>query len=216
MGVWSVMVNRTLFLFTNMRLILLNCDGKGRAKTLMWQIPYERMQKYGSGTLSGAVKIKTVGGQSFSFIGVPGGDRKRLKEYMLARLAQTRAQGLAFPSHADRDPLCCQCATPLPKAAKQCHECGDVLADPMTPALLSLLLPGLGHLYLGHRGMASFEMLGFGFLLVNMGFLAYRAGPPGLLIAIPITLAALGADSLVTLHVARKGALPKRLAWKAP
>jgi hypothetical protein len=216
MGVWSIMVNRTLFLFTNMRLILLNCDGKGRAKTLMWQIPYERMQKYAPGTFSGHVKIKTVGGKSYSFIGVPGKDRKRLKEYMVARLAHTRAQGLAFPSHADRDPLCCQCATPLPKGARQCHECGDVLIDPMTPALLSLLMPGIGHLYLGHRAMSLLEMLGYAILLANMVFLVLKVGVAGLVVAVPVILIANTADALVTLYVAKKGAMPRRLAWKAP
>lgn len=216
MGLWSIMVNRTLFLFTNMRLILLNCDGKGRAKTLMWQIPYDRMRKYGSGTFSAAVKIKTVGGQAFTFIQVPSKDRKRLKEYMIARLAHTQQQGLPFPSHADRDPLCCQCATPLPKAAPACHECGDQMMNPTTPALLSLMLPGLGHLYMGHRMMSMIEMFWFAILVANMVLLVAKAGGAGLVVAVPVILIANGIDSLVTLHVAKKGAMPKRLAWKAP
>lgn len=216
MGVWSIMVNRTLFVFTNLRLILLNCDGKGRAKTLMWQIPYDRMKKYSGGALGGVVKIKTLDGGSYTFISVPGADRKRLKEYMLARLTQTREQGLAFPAHADRDPLCTQCATPIPPRATACPECGDAMINPGVPALLSLALPGLGDLYLGHRAMACIELIGFAFVVGNMSLLVLKAGLPGLVIAVPVVVIANGIDSLVTLHIAKKGALPKRLAWRAP
>ncbi len=216
MGVWSVIVNRTLFVFTNLRLILLNSDQKGTAKTLMWQIPYDRMQKYGAGTLGGVVSIKTRDGRSYTFIHVPGADRKRLKDFMLARLEQTQMQGLPFPAHLDRDPLCAQCASPVPPKALACPECGDQFINPVVPALLSLLMPGLGHLYLGHRLMALIEMAGFAIILTNMTLLAISSGIVGLLIAILVVALTNGIDSLVTLHVAHKGCLPKRLAWKAP
>lgn len=214
MGIWAYHVNRTLFVFTNMRLLLLSCDAKGRAKTLMWQIPYERMQRYGAGTWSGAVKIKTLDRKSYSFVGVPGADRKRLKEYMAARLAQTQQQGLPFPAHADRDPLCAQCASPIPPQAAACPECGDALVSPMTPAIMSLVLPDLGHMYVGHRAIAMIEMFGFLVLLANMAIVVARAGLFGLTIAIPVIAIANTADCLITLHVARKGAFPKRLAWR--
>jgi len=216
MGVWSLIVNRTTFLFTNYRLILLNADNKGKAKTLMWQIPYARMQKYGAGGFSGVVKINTLGGKSYSFIQVPGADRKRLKEYMLARLAHTQQHGLPFPAYLDRDPLCAQCASPVPPKAQGCPECGDPFINPMTPALLSLIIPGLGHLYLGHRQMALHEFFGFAVILLNTTFMTLKAGLPGLLFGILIIALTNGVDSLVTLYVANKGCLPRRLAWKAP
>lgn len=216
MGFWSVIVNRTTFLFTNYRIILLNANNKGKAKTLMWQIPYARMKKYGAGGFSGVVKINTLDGRSYSFIHVPGADRKRLKEYMLARLAHTQQHGLPFPSHMDRDPLCAQCASPVPPRVQACPECGDEFINPATPALLSLIVPGLGHLYMGHRQMAMFELIGFAVILVNMSIIIARNDLFGLLFAIVFIALTNGVDSLVTLHVAKKGCLPKRLAWKAP
>lgn len=216
MGVWSQVVNRTLFVFTNLRLILINSDARGNAKTLMWQIPYHRMQKYGAGTLTGHVKINTLGGSSFSFISVPGADRKRLRDYMEARLAQTQHHGLPFPAHADRDPLCAQCATPIPPGVQACPECGDPFINPVTPALLSLLLPGLGNLYLGHRLMAVMEAAAYAFLIGNMALVIAKVGVGGLIIAVPIVAIANATDAMITLHVAKKGRLPRRLAWKAP
>lgn len=215
MGLWAVLVNRTLFVFTNLRVILINAEGKGKPKTLMWQIPYARMQKYGKGTLGGVVKIKTLDGRSYTFIHVPGADRKRLGDYMNARLAENQHDALAFPSHADRDPLCAQCCSPVPIGSPACPECGDAFTNPAVPALLSLALPGLGHLYMGHKQVATFEMLGFAAILVKMGFLISATGLAGAALAVLVIATTSGIDSLVTLHVAKKGCFPRRLAWKA-
>ena len=120
MGIWSIIINRTLILCTNFRIILLSSDNKGRARALMWQIPYDRLKKYGRSM--GNITFKCVGGTFLRFVSVPAIDRKRLKQYLADRIDHARAAGPQFPSHADRDPLCPMCATPQPKAATACAE----------------------------------------------------------------------------------------------
>lgn len=217
MGAWSLLVNRTAFLFTNMRVVLINADLKDRPKTLMWQIPYERMRSYGSGVLVGSVAFKTTSGRSFRFASVPSADRKRLRDAMAARLAAVRSEGIPFPSHADRDPLCFQCGTPTPPRVRACQECGDPFIRPEIPALLSFIVPGLGHLYLGHRTIAAMEVGGYalavGFLVVQLVTVGVTPILPVMAVVLPMAHIS---DAAITWHIARKGNLPRRLAWVAP
>ena len=213
MGIWSYVVNRTVFLFTNYRVILLNSDRKSRAKVMMWQIPYARMRKYGAGTVAGSVGFK-LSRRTYKFFGVPRGDRKRLKEFMRGKLEAARTGALEFPSHEDRDPLCPRCGTPLVARARACAECGDEMINPMVPAAMSLAIPGLGDLYLGHHSMAAVELVGFAMVLLIVLAMVVGGGGADVAAGLVLLAAANTFDAVVTFHVARKGALPRRLAWK--
>jgi hypothetical protein len=214
MGIWSLVINRTVFLFTNYRVILLNSDGKGRAKSLMWQIPYDRLGKFKTNGVSGTTTFRLAGGGAYRFVGVPRADRKRLRDYVATRLDSARASDLAFPSHTDRDSLCPHCATPVQPKARACSECAEPFILPRVPALLSLAVPGLGDLYLGHRTMAFMELLGFAFLLLVVGSLVLAGTPADLAGAALLLVLANSIDAAMTYHVARKGVLSRRLAWR--
>lgn len=215
LGIWSMTINQTVFLFTNYRIILLNSDTKKRAKVMMWQVPYHRLGKYGAGGFTGSMRLKLAGGKSYAFAGVPGRDRKRLKEYMSARLAEARQAGEAFPCHADQDPLCPACCSPMQAAATVCAECGEQFIKPITPALMSLVIPGLGDLYLGHTIIGMLEVLGFlGLLAVVAVIVATTPFPVGVLAAITMLGIGNGLDAAVTFHIASKGKMPKRFAWR--
>lgn len=215
MGIWAFLINRTLILFTNYRVILINSDRKGRAKALMWQMPYGRLAKYGRGRMGASIAFKLDSGKAYKFAGVPKSDRKRLRHYMGERIQDARASEFQFPSHEARDSLCPTCATPVAQSHRSCSECNETFINPRTPALLSLILPGLGDLYLGHRGMAILEIIGFLYALAIIVGVAVSAGLAGVIIAIVALAFVNGYDALVTRHVAMKGKLPLRLAWKS-
>lgn len=215
LGIWSMLINQTVFLFTNYRVILLNSDMKKRAKVLMWQVPYHRLGTYGAGSFVGSMRLKLSGGKSFSFGGVPGRDRKRLKEYMSARLAEARRAGDAFPCHADRDPLCPRCCSPVQADSAACAECGELFIKPWTPALMSLVIPGLGNLYLGNTAIGIMELLGFlGVLLVALSLAIGSPFPLGIFLGLGVIALGHALDASVTHHIASKGKLPTRLAWR--
>ncbi|HVZ93003.1 MAG TPA: hypothetical protein VG797_00690 [Phycisphaerales bacterium] len=214
MGIWAFVINQTIFLFTNYRVVLVNWDGKKKARAMMWQIPYGRLKKYNAAVNFGSLGFKLSSGGTHKFVKVPRGDRKRLKEFMAAKLEQARTDGDVFPCHTDRDPLCPGCAAPLPPKSPSCPECLDEFVRPSTPMLFSMLLPGLGHLYLGHIALGVMVMLGFIFFAFVMIMIVVRDGLSALPFALIALACAIGVDALVTRHVARKGVLSKRLAWR--
>lgn len=209
MGIWSIIINRTVFLFTNYRLILLNADSKGRVKTMMWHVPYHRIRKFGT---VGSMKIRIEGVGKLTFAGVPRRDRKALKAFVREHLDEVRQTGFEFPTHAGRDPLCPTCATPQPPRARACVECGEQFINPARPALMSLVLPGLGDLYLGHRLPAMFELVGFAVLIV-VGTTATLNQPSQLPFYLIVIAIANTIDAVLTRHVAMKGLLPVSHAW---
>jgi hypothetical protein len=215
LGLWSIMISRTLFLFTNYRVLLIHCDRRGRAKSMMWQIPYHRVRKYGAGGVTGSVGFKLDDGKNYKFAGVPRADRKRLKSYVRAQIDRVRAEQFEFPSHSARDPLCPACATPQPRAARDCAACGEAFVNPIKPALMSCVIPGLGDFYLGHRGMAIIELLGFALLLFIV-FGAFVSGDTNLITTWLVLLAIANAiDGAITFHIARKGMKLRSRAWKS-
>lgn len=215
MGLWAIAINRTLFLFTNYRVVLVQSDSKGRAKTAMWQIPYQRLAKYGSGLYVGSTSFKTNDGRTFKFAGIPRADRKRLRAYVSAQVERAAAGEAEFPGFTGRDALCPTCGTPVPPKARACAECGEEFINPIRPALMSLVVPGLGDLYLGHRGMALFELAGFALLLLIVGAMISASSTAADVAGALVLLAVANLfDGAITLHVARKAVIPTRLAWK--
>lgn len=209
MGLWAIVINRTLMLFTQHRVILIQADGKGRAKHLAWQIPYTRLQGFKTGMMTSSARFKLENGKVYKFAQMPRRDRKLLRAFMEARATRAGEASFEFPSHEPRDSLCPACCTPLPARVRSCAECEESLADPKVPALMSLAVPGSGHLYLGHRGLGLVELAGFCFLLLAMVMVVID-NPSEWWIALAIIAIFNTADGLITLHVARKGMLSKR------
>lgn len=227
MGLWSFRINWSIFLFTNYRVILVNTGTKrGRVKSLMWQIPYDRVKKYGAAVHIGSVSFKLDDRKSYRFAGMAKRDRRLLKDYVRTQMQRVREEGFQFPSHRGRDSLCPACATPAAAKAKVCKSCGAEYINPYVPSLMSFFIPGLGDLYLGHRSIAFFELLGFAFvLLVALGIVSgggssASAGaaplPLGFSFVIAIIFVAManGVDAIITHHVASKGKQIKANAWK--
>jgi len=208
LGIWAQTINRTLLVFTQHRAIILLSDSKGRAKQQAWQIPYHRLKKYGAAVWVGSVKFKLDNGKSYKFMGMKKHDRKNLKEYMQQRLSIPPEESLEFPNHNARDPLCPGCWSPAPPKALICEHCDERFINPTTPALMSLALPGLGDLYLGHTVIAVVEMIGFAIVLLiatNLVVSDPGAWPFALLL---IAIANIF-DSLATLYIAKKGVISR-------
>jgi hypothetical protein len=212
MGIWAMTINRTLLVFTQYRAILLYADSKGRAKKQAWQIPYHRLRKYGAGVWAGSVCFALDDKKKYKFTAMKKQDRKQLREYMKARLENPATDIPEFPSHEARDSLCPGCWSPIPPKLRVCPHCDEEFIDPKVPALMSLIVPGTGDLYLGHRTLAIMEMIGFGFvIIICIGLLADN--PSEWYIPLGLLIFANGVDAAVTHHVARKGYIAKRNAF---
>ncbi len=214
MGFWAWLINRTLFVFTNYRVILISSDSKGRAKRMMWQIPYQCMRKFGSGMLTGSIGFKLHKGKTLKFAGVPRRDRKLLKTHVRKKIELAHTGSIEFPHHASRDPLCTSCASPVHTKTYTCDACAEEFIKPWVPATMSLVIPGLGDLYLGHTGMAIFEFFGFLFAILIAIGVASGGTTPDIVAGLAVILIANVFDAVVTFHIAGKGVLAKSFAWK--
>src|ERR1700751_3574626 len=105
----------------------------------------------------------------------------------------TDAPAQPQPTSADTMP-CPYCGTPLPKDAQACNRCdwtreattpGDPKASDAMAILLSII-PGLGHIYKGHRAMGAFIMFLITPLAISFAMIAAVASAGwGILMLVP-------------------------------
>lgn len=208
MGLWSYLLNRRAIVMTSKRMLVLQISSRRKLLKLKSQVRYEAIRKVPKGRL----RLVLQKGRSVLFTAVPGPDRKLVRK----ALEHFRAN-LAAATGASRENLCPHCYAAVDGFPASCAACGGAFKSPRKAALLSLLLPGLGDLYLGLRSLAVVELLGAGALwaVVINGMLvaetAEGAAPVGvmaLVMALPIFAFVHGIDALVTAHTARKGIYP--------
>jgi TM2 domain-containing membrane protein YozV len=200
-------VNRRAIVLTTERIILMEIDGKQRPGALRSQVPLRSLQRIGRGGF-GNTLLRLADGAKYVFSRVRRRDRKALRELAPAATARATARGAG--AAAGLEHLCPWCFTALTGALLECPHCKGALKSQRKAALLSLLFPGLGNIYLGHRGMGAFE-LAFGALIWAANLLnpAVWSSPETLIgTVLAIVLVFHGIDAAATVHIARKGYYP--------
>ncbi|MHB1155285.1 MAG: PH domain-containing protein [Phycisphaerales bacterium] len=213
-------INRTTFIFTNLRIIQFNTDRKGRPGSMHWQIPYDQIRKYkAGGFMSGSLKFWLVNKSKYVFVSMPKYDAKPLRELIDLERASVSSEATGLPHHGGCDPLCPACHAPQARKQYQCDNCGERFIHPMKPAMLSLVLPCLGDFYMGHKGIAILEFLGYllmWFIVLGGIFAGLEKGNLSehlpFLILLPIIVH--GFDAFITHRVASKGLKLASRAWK--
>ncbi len=214
-------LNMRAIIFTTERVLLVAVDGKKRAEKLVSQIPYASIGSVKS-TWTGICRIKLVNKETYSFQGVPKADRKFLAEFLADLVSGTAAP---FQRGHGIEHLCPHCYTFVPAHPAACPGCSGAFKLPGKAALLSLLFPGLGDWYLGHRGFAVLEMFGAGFMWLVFVVLPLITPPDpelgpldaGYWITVAvILLIAHGIDAMMTRHFALKGHHPHGKTPAAP
>jgi hypothetical protein len=110
-----------------------------------------------------------------------------------------------LPASAMKPNLCPACFCALGAQLNQCSSCHTDFKRPFSAALRSLVLPGLGDLYLGHRALGFLEMVGSFFVwLLALSFFMV-GGPEDVVIAAIIIFLYNGMDALLTYHMGKKG-----------
>ncbi len=211
---WAAgVLNRRSLIFTTERVLLLEIDVRTRPRKLVSQIPYAGIASVKS-TWNGMCRIKLVNGRTYSFQGVPKADRKFLAEFLAGIVQGTNAP---FQRTLGIEHLCPYCFVSVPGHPPRCTACAGEFKSPKKAGLLSLLFPGVGDWYLGHRGFALLEMFGLGCLWFALVIAPLTAPPdpelgslePEYWITAGIILAvAHGIDAMMTHHFARKGHYP--------
>jgi len=198
-------VNRRAIVLTTERIILMQVDGRGQPRALRSQVLLPSIASFARTGLGNTV-LRLADGAKYVFARVRRRDRKALVE--LTPLATARATAPA--TGAGLEHLCPRCFKVLHDQPLECPHCGGGLKSPRKAAVLSLLFPGLGNIYLGNRGMGAFELVvGALIWLANLTTPGVLASPEVLLsTALVILLFVHGIDAAATVHIARKGYYP--------
>ena len=200
-------LNRRAFVFTTRRILLIQFGGKYRPAALHAQIPYANIKKVRPTSL-GNFQLTFNNGTKSLFTKMPKYDRKtfmRVIDFLKGKLSDVPASGGSVEN------LCPHCFRMIGAFPRSCPTCNGKFKSASRAGLLSLIFPGLGDMYLGHRGFAVLEILGA--LIVWVAFFAPEEGvqiaPIDYLVGALIVFALMhGLDALVTAKIGRKGLYP--------
>lgn len=207
----SRLTNAQTLVLTDRRLLLIQTDRRGRPADIKNAVPLAHVRAVKQAL--GRVNLELADGETLGLIGL-GRDAKRLAALVPASpRARTVRRAIVQ--------LCPQCLRPTDLASDEDTSCpGEVcripFRSPRRAARMSLVLPGLGNLYLRHRLFGILELFAstlalllaiyfFGSAMVRGGgaLSAFNVGMGWFLVMVPRALA-----YTLTLHMGRKGIVP--------
>ena len=205
-GGWlTYAVNRRAIVATNRRVLLLQIGSRGTPRVLRAEIGYGAVAEIKTGLLSN-VQLRFRDGERRLIAGMPPADRKDLREIV------TRLAGVAPAAARDGlQDLCPHCFAPADVDPLVCPTCQGRFKSPRVATLLSLLFPGMGDLYIGHRGVAILELAVAGLVWLSLLAVAFDPAVPPLAFVVTLGLfvvAGHGGDAVATRQLAHAGLYP--------
>jgi hypothetical protein len=203
-ALWSSMINQTVFVLTNLRLLMIRSNSKGKPAETCWMIYYSEIKKF-KPTLTGVLDVRLVDGKSIRFTGFSKLDKKSMPRIFEEARETYRERGFEPKCSQSREDLCGRCFTIVPKASFQCGKCQTRFWTPGEVALRSLVFPAWGDFLLKHRALACVEILG----IVFTWFIAVSLASDGHYLDAAILIGiAHSFDAVVTYFIAKKGLHP--------
>ena len=210
-------MNRRALVFTTERVLLLHIDRRKRPRELVSQISYTSIAEV-KAMWSGYCRLTLRNNEKLNFVGVPKADRKNLAAFLVDVVKRGTAAPFGGSAQA-LEHLCPHCFAVVPGHPEQCPTCRGGFKRAHIAMLRSLLFPGLGDFYLGHRAVAVFEMLGAAFVWLGLVVAPLTGAPDangnvvkmdaGNWATVIVTLAVIhGIDAAATRHFALKGHHP--------
>ncbi|MEN8142770.1 MAG: hypothetical protein ABFQ82_04130, partial [Thermodesulfobacteriota bacterium] len=204
----TMLYNHYAIVCTETRVVFINVNPRVTNYThYLFQLPYNEIKNVKKGMLFGRLIFNKKQGKRRLFNGVKRNLMKEVAEFVSGKAAAApagRTGGLL-------ENLCPTCFTPLKNGLAGCSACSAVFKSPKKAALRSLLLPGLGDIYLGHKLLGSFELIGalvvwfFVFTIVSSG----EEG--GWMIALVLLAFVNGFDGIMTYFMGQKGYLLEKI-----
>jgi len=202
-GFLTMMYNYYAIVCTNRRILLININPRMTRRThFLFQVPYEDIKKVKQGLFLNHLIIYRTNARRRVFTSVKRYILKELREFITLK-QDTVSQ--AKPHKESLENLCPSCFAPLQKRLVACPYCKVQLKEPKKALFKSLLLPGWGDLYLGHRALGILEMLGSVIVWVIVIVSMRQGGFENLAAALFVLLLYNGYDSVLTYHMGKKG-----------
>lgn len=203
-ALWANMINQTVFILTNVRLIMAHSNSSGKPRHTCWMIYYSEITKF-KASFTGVLDLRLADGKRMKFTGFSKLDRKSMPQIFEEALELFQQHDFVPECTQSREDLCGRCYEVVPKSRYACDKCGTRFWTPGQLALRSLIFPAWGDFLMKHYALACFELFG----LVFTWFLAVAiALNHSLVEAALVVLLAHGFDALGTYFVAKKGLHP--------
>lgn len=202
--------NYMAFAFTNQRVIFIHLKGRKKRGAYLGQLEYDHLRKI-TVSMLGSFILKLTNGSAVVFGSVPRSDGKYLKNFLNSTI---EGQAVLEKGAVGIEHLCPRCFSSQTVGPKMCPSCGLALKTPRKAALLSLLMPGLGDIYLGSQTLGSLELAGMLFLWFTVGQATYSSIQEGADVVQAMTFPILfflflhPIDALKAHHMGKKGLLP--------
>jgi len=211
MGAWlASILNQTVFVLTNLRLLMMRSTSAGKPIEMFWVIYYSEIDQF-KPYWTGVLKLKLQDRKLYTFTGFSKRDRKAMPVIFEEAIEQYQRLGFAPDVSQSRENLCAHCFQIVPKSEFVCNSCGAEYWTPKQLALRSLVFPSWGDFCMKHYGVATVELVGYGFSwVVAINALAGPDMVDGLIVALLIFVIEHPVDAFLTYHVARKGLNPRR------
>jgi hypothetical protein len=208
LGAIAHYINRKIFVFTTKWILMIKYKGKYTPSQLYGEIPYQHIVKVKS-TIFANMQLFFSNGNKNLFVGIPKADRRFIND-IFSKFNGKAAAGQEAGGVLN---LCPHCFERVDGFPKQCGACRGKFKSPKTTALLSLLFPGIGDIYLGHKGFGLLQAIAgafvwIGFLVPQPATATSAASAPSMVGAIIIFALMHGIDAAVTMNTAGKGIYP--------
>lgn len=202
-GWLTMLYNRYVVVGTDRRLVAVNTNYKmTRPAHYLFQFPYQTIKKISRGLFGTSLVLTRKKGKRRTFMGIKRALAAEMKNHICANIDPSPNLDAKTVPHEN---LCPACYQALPAKVSSCSRCRAQFKSARKAALRSLLLPGWGDIYLGHRFLGGLELLG-SLLVWGVAIGLFLSNDPTVLgMAIFMLLIYNGFDSLLTLHMAQKG-----------
>lgn len=141
--------NHNAFVFTSERILLIHVVKKTTLGKFVGAIRYEDLFRVKANSF-GNLRLKFRNKKQVLFTRVAGQDRAFIKDFLVP-LVSNSAPTVDKQAPMILD-LCPACYTHVAdQAAEACHQCDCAFRTPKQAAIRSLILPGLGDIYLGSK-----------------------------------------------------------------
>jgi hypothetical protein len=158
----AAIINQTVFVLTNVRLLMLHSNTKGKPKDMSWMIYYSQVTRFKSGWF-GAVVVQLRDGKTYKFGGFTGADRKQMPKVFQQVANAYKERGFDPQVSQSRENLCYHCYSIIAKKEYVCSKCGAEYWLPSQVAWRSLIFPSWGDFIMHHYLLAIFELFGYAF-----------------------------------------------------
>ncbi len=209
-GAWAVYVNGTSLVLTDRRLLFFNVTHRSRSlKDIKNAVSLSDIKSCHRFAANLTFRLRDH--EKIRIAGLNFADARELRSRFRRGLENSRGSPTTMVSGRRLlQHLCPACCKPVENASfLRCASCRTEFRSGSKAAFLSLLLPGLGNIYLKHTILGTLELIGSVVLwLMFLDVLFFRE--TGVAISVFLLLAtANGIDYFVTKAVARKGIVAK-------